>query len=71
MISLTCAKPDCGKPLLTCRACRGRPGKDCRQCDTTGMVCSAHGGYWRGPLTRSPAATAAGARPQRRGDPGR
>jgi hypothetical protein len=47
MISLTCAKTDCGKPLLTCQACRGRPGKECRECDTTGMVCAAHHGHWR------------------------
>jgi hypothetical protein len=48
MISLTCEKADCGKPLLTCQACRGRPGKECRACDTTGMVCAAHDGHWRG-----------------------
>jgi len=48
MISLTCEKADCGKPLLTCGGLRGRPGKECRQCDTTGMVCAARDGYWRG-----------------------
>jgi hypothetical protein len=28
MISLSCEKADCGKPLLTCRACRGRRCRD-------------------------------------------
>ena len=35
-----------GEPLLTCRACRGRPGNECRQCSTTGMVCAEHDGGW-------------------------
>jgi hypothetical protein len=48
MLSLTCENSGCGKPLLTCRACRGRPGKECRHCDTTGMVCAKHDGRWRG-----------------------
>ncbi len=48
MLGLTCEKAGCGIPLLTCRACRGRPGRECCPCITTGMVCTEHAGRWRG-----------------------
>ena len=48
MLSLTCEKAGCGKPLLTGCACRGRPGRDCCPCAATGMVGAEHAGRWRG-----------------------
>jgi hypothetical protein len=48
MLSLSYEKAGCGKPLLTCRVCRGRLGRECHQCSTTAMVCTEHDGLWRG-----------------------
>jgi len=49
---MNCKK--CGRPLHDCPACDGGRRKGllgaaltCSTCNTTGLICGAHGGHWK------------------------
>ena len=48
---MTCHR--CNRPLQDCPGCdggrfRGIAGKlSCSKCNSTGLVCPVHGGYWK------------------------
>jgi hypothetical protein len=37
----------CFKELHECQACHGRPRNNCRTCQSTGMICPTHEGFWK------------------------
>ena len=47
----TCKKSGCGRPLHDCQGCNGgrasSPIAGKLTCNSTGLVCSEHGGHWK------------------------
>jgi hypothetical protein len=44
----------CHRPLRDCDTCKGQTKKSflgdrlsCRKCNSTGLICSVHGGHWK------------------------
>lgn len=49
---MKCTK--CHAPLHTCQVCKGQTTRSilgdrlsCKACNSTGAVCTTHGGYWK------------------------
>lgn len=46
--------PKCGGPLHRCGTCKGQTSTSilgdrlsCKECNSTGLICPTHGGYWK------------------------